>query len=102
MAVAMTAIYILTAYGYGCDCKHGNPTKSGIMPVAEFTVAADPSVLPIGTLVLIEGLGERMVHDIGGKVRGQHIDVFMTSCKDAREFGRQQRMVTILHIPVED
>lgn len=94
--------FVLTAYGYGCDCKHGNPTKSGVMPMAEFTVAADPKVLPIGSRIHIEGLGERMVQDIGGKVRGRHVDVFMTSCKEARIFGRQRRLVTILHIPVED
>lgn len=99
MAVTLTAVFVLTAYGYGCDCKHGNPTKSGVMPVANFTVAADPKVLPIGTRIHIEGLGEHMVQDIGGKVRGRHVDVFMTSCKAARTFGRQKRLVTILSIP---
>jgi 3D (Asp-Asp-Asp) domain-containing protein len=95
----LTALFVLTAYGYGCDCKHGNPTKSGIMPVAELTVSADLSVLPIGSIVEIEGLGSRMVHDTGGGVKGKHVDIFMTSCEEARKFGRQKRLVTILHIP---
>lgn len=94
----LTAAFVVTAYGLGCDAP-GPHTKAGTHPVAGFTVAADPAVLPIGTIVYVEGIGERMVHDVGGKVRGRHIDVFVSSCRDAEEFGVQALMVTVLHVP---
>lgn len=92
------AVFVLTAYGIGCDAP-GPLTKAGTIPVAEFTAAADPTELPIGSIVEIEGLGLRMIHDVGGKVRGRHIDVFMDKCQEARAFGRQTRRVRILHLP---
>ena len=38
------------------------------------------------------------MHDIGGAVRGQRLDVFMASCGEAVESGRQQRIVRVLRI----
>jgi 3D (Asp-Asp-Asp) domain-containing protein len=92
-------MFIVTAYAVGCDVVHGNPTRSGTQPVVEFTVAADPTVLPIGSIIEIEGLGERMVHDVGGKVKGRHVDVFVGGCREARRWGRRDRTVRVLHIP---
>jgi len=63
-------------------------------------VAADPSVLPIGSIVMIESLGERMVHDVGGKIKGHRLDVFMTRCVDAVRFGVRRLGVAVLHTPV--
>ena len=52
---------------------------------------ADPRVLPLGSIVRIEGLdGQRQVHDVGGAVRGRHVDVFTSSCSEARAWGRQR------------
>jgi len=92
-----TAVFLITAYGLGCDAP-GPHTKAGTTPVASFTASADPRVLPLGSIVWIEGLGERMIHDIGGGVRGRHIDVFMDSCKEAGRV-RVLRRVRILHTP---
>lgn len=91
--------FLITMYGVGCDVKPNNPTKSGVQPTLEFTVAADPDILPIGTIVDIEGFGERMVQDIGPKVKGNHIDIFIHSCKVGRDWGRQYRKVKITHVP---
>lgn len=99
MAVTLAMAMTITMYGYGCDCKPGNPTKSGIMPVAGHTVAADPDVLPIGSIIYIEGLGQYQVHDIGSKVRGRHVDVFSDSCHAARQWGKRTRRVTVIHKP---
>ncbi|MGE5124830.1 MAG: 3D domain-containing protein [Betaproteobacteria bacterium] len=91
-----SAVFVVTGYATGCDSPPGALTKSGKPPVVGLTVAADPSVVPLGSVVYIDGIGERLVHDIGGAVRGRHLDVFMGSCVEARRFGRQQRQVRVL------
>jgi 3D (Asp-Asp-Asp) domain-containing protein len=95
------ALFVVTAYAVGCDVRPAHPTRAGTQPVAGFTIAADPAVLPIGSIIYIEGLGERMVHDVGGKVRGNHVDVFMNSCHEARTFGRQKRRAHVVHRPAQ-
>jgi 3D (Asp-Asp-Asp) domain-containing protein len=67
------------------------------VPVPGFTIAADVAVLPLGSIVEIEGVGERQVHDIGSGVRGRTLDVFFASCGEARAWGRRQRRVRVLH-----
>lgn len=96
----MTAalFWTITAWATGCDTKPGALTKAGTKPVPGFTAAADPRVLPLGSIVWIEGLGQRVVHDVGGKVRGRHLDLFVESCGEARRWGKQTRLVRVLHV----
>lgn len=90
-------LFTITAWSTGCDTRPGALTKAGTHPVVGFTAAADPRVLPIGSIVEIEGLGERQVHDVGGKVRGLQLDVFVSSCAEARRWGRRPRRVRVVH-----
>lgn len=53
-------------------------------------MAADPRVWAMGTCVLIEGLGRRVVQDVGSAIRGRRLDVFFGSHEDARAFGRRR------------
>jgi 3D (Asp-Asp-Asp) domain-containing protein len=100
--VTVTA-FVITMYAVGCDVKPNSPTRSGVMPAIEFTVAADPSVLPIGSIIEIEGFsGPRMVQDIGGLVKGNHVDVFVHSCKVARDWGKRKRAVRVIHVPKKE
>lgn len=94
----LAAMFTVTAFSVGCDVRPGALTKAGTRPVAGFTLASDPRILPLGSIVTIEGLpGERMVHDVGGAVRGRTLDVYVSSCAEARAWGRQQRRVTVVH-----
>ncbi len=67
---------------YYCACEHccggwsGGPTASGAYPVADWTVAADPEVLPLGTHIYING-HEYCVEDTGSGVSGNHIDIYV-------------------------
>lgn len=78
--------YKLTFY---CNCRKccgkwsGGPTASGTMPVQGRTVACGS--LPLGTHIIIEGMGEFVVEDRG--VRGRHIDVFMNSHSECLRNG---------------
>ena len=93
------AVFLISAFSVGCDVKPNHPTKAGTLPVVGFTIASDPMVLPIGSIVEIEGLrGERMSHDVGSGVKGRHLDVFMASCREARAWGKQKRRVRVTHI----
>lgn len=86
-----------TAY-CGCDrCTHGlGVTKAGTTPVEGFTIAADPSVFPIGTILMVDGR-EMMVHDIGSAVRGLHIDVYHEGHRDAVRWGVRHITVEVIH-----
>lgn len=71
----------LTGY---CPCRScsgpwGYSTSSGARATEGITVAADPNVLPEGTKLYIEGVGTRVVQDVGGAVRGNKIDIFVSS-----------------------
>lgn len=56
-------------------------TASGAYAVAWQTIAVDPSVIPYGTKVTIEGFEDIVfiAQDTGGAVRGNHIDIFVNS-----------------------
>lgn len=53
--------------------------------------------MPFGTKIYIDGVGERIVQDRGGAIKGNKIDLYFDSHEKALEFGRQTRKVTILN-----
>jgi 3D (Asp-Asp-Asp) domain-containing protein len=65
----------------------------------EGIVAADPAVLPLGTRIQISGStvydGEYLVADTGAAVKGLHIDLYLSSRAEARQFGVQTVRVQI-------
>ncbi len=73
----------------------GNPTATGIYPF-EGIVAVDPRVIPLGTLLYVEGYGYAEAQDTGGLIKGNIIDVFMDTEEKARQWGRRQVQVYIL------
>ena len=73
-------------------------TKSGI-PVAPGIVAADPQVLPLGSLIKLETTqykGIYRVLDTGGLVKGRIIDIYMPGLEEALNFGRRRVQVVVL------
>lgn len=59
-------------------------------------VAADPRVLPLGTRIEIIGMGQYVVSDTGGKIKGNIIDVWFKSCTEAKRFGRKVVQIILL------
>ncbi len=92
-----------TAYAPLCDtaiegwCYSGDPTvtASGNPSIPNHVVAMDPKI-PFGTEVLVEGFGKRVVHDRGGAIKGNAIDIMMDNRTQARRFGVQHLNVLIL------
>lgn len=59
---------------------------SGERLVQGVSVAADTSILPFGTEILIDG-HTYVVQDIGGAIQGNRIDVYFEKHSDALAFG---------------
>lgn len=87
-----------TAYTANCAGCSG-VTATGIDLNAnpnQKVIAVDPSVIPLGSRVHVEGYGEAIAGDTGGAINGNKVDLYMQSHDDAIAFGRKTISVTIL------
>lgn len=88
--------FTATAY-----CK-GETTSSGVV-VRTGVAAADPALLPVGTVVRIDTASSRYsgiwtVMDTGPAVQGRIVDLYLWSCTEALAFGRRPVRVTVLRL----
>jgi 3D (Asp-Asp-Asp) domain-containing protein len=88
--------FSVTAY-----CK-GEYTASGVK-VRAGMAASDPHLLPVGSVIRIEGVPERYegiytVLDTGPAVQGREIDIYIWSCFEALDFGRRKAVITVLRL----
>ena len=85
--------FVATAESVSGVTAKGTVTHEGI-------VAADPDVLPLGSLIRVTGAGTYSgiytVTDTGPKVQGRHIDIYMDDVHEAKQFGRQTVYVRII------
>ncbi|HEY8185995.1 MAG TPA: 3D domain-containing protein [Pyrinomonadaceae bacterium] len=84
--------YLATAYSLRGRTASGRMVSRGL-------IAADPSVLPLGSRVRLEHpgySGEYLVADTGGAIRGRHIDIWTPSTSEAMHFGRRTVKLTVL------
>ena len=74
----------------------GTVTRTGVT-VRHGAVAVDPEVIPLGTLLYVEGYGYAVAVDTGGAVKGNMIDLFdWIPTREAWTFGIQTREVWVL------
>jgi 3D (Asp-Asp-Asp) domain-containing protein len=59
-------------------------------------VAVDPRVIPLGSLVFVEGYGFAIASDTGGAIKGNRIDLCYDSRSTALAFGRKKVKVHVL------
>lgn len=84
-----------TAYSPG-EPGVGTVTASG-MSVRTGVVAVDPTRIPLGSWVFVEGWGYGIAADTGGAIKGARIDLFTWNYEEAAvHFGVQNRMVWYL------
>lgn len=67
-------------------------TASGDLAIEGVTIAADTSILPFGTEVIIDDV-RYIVQDRGRVIKDSRIDVYFESHQDALEFGVQYKEV---------
>lgn len=87
-----------TAYTASCKGCSG-VTSTGVdlksNPGAKI-IAVDPSVIPLGSKVYVEGYGYAVAADKGGAIKGNRIDVFFSSKNDAYRWGVKRVKVRVL------
>ncbi len=84
--------YVATAYSLRGRTASGRMVSRGL-------IAADPSVLPLGSRVRLDHpgySGEYLVADTGGAIRGRRIDIWTPSTREAMRFGRRTVKLTVL------
>ena len=85
-----------TAYCKGTTTASGTAVRTGI-------AAADPDLLPVGSVIQIESLSPRYngiytIMDTGPEVQGREIDIYMWSCHEALAFGRRGLTLNVLRL----
>lgn len=87
-----------TAYSYEETNDNGYISKLGynITNPNLKLIAVDPSVIPLGSKVWVEGYGTAIAGDTGGAIHGYRIDVLMHSKSAALNWGRRTVKVIIL------
>ena len=89
------------AFSASAYCK-GIVTASGV-PAQTGIAAADPELLPVGSVIEIDSLPQKYngiytVMDTGPLVQGRLVDVYMWSCNEALAFGRKPIRLTVLRL----
>ena len=74
---------------YDHICGGNGVTASGTTIEVGRTVAVDPSIIPYGTVLYIEGYGIRIAEDCGGSVKGHHIDIAVHTHAEADDMGEK-------------
>ncbi len=59
-------------------------------------IAVDPSVIPLGSKVWVEGYGYAIAGDTGGAIKGKKIDLHFPTKESAYKFGRKQVKIKII------
>lgn len=86
-----------SAYTAAADeCGKSDGITASGLKVAEKRTLACPRELPFGTKLRIEGLGEYRCEDRGGAIKGNKIDIYMETKKEAFAFGRQNLTAEIV------
>jgi 3D (Asp-Asp-Asp) domain-containing protein len=88
--------FTATAY-----CK-GETTASGVS-VRTGIAAADPAILPVGTVVRLATPDPKFdgiwtIMDTGPAVQGRTVDLYMWSCHEALRFGRRPIRLEVLRL----
>ncbi len=87
----------MVATAYSPYCCEGVYARTAIGLTAGYgVVAVDPSVIPLGSLLYIEGYGHAIAGDTGGAIKGLRIDLGFATKHEAIHYGRRPVRVYIL------
>ncbi|WP_413364237.1 ubiquitin-like domain-containing protein [Lysinibacillus sp. 3P01SB] len=93
--------FYVTATAYTANCSGcSGVTATGLNLKANPSskvIAVDPSVIPLGSKVWVEGYGYAIAADTGGAIKGNKIDVFISSKSQAASWGRKKVRIKVLN-----
>lgn len=83
--------FTATAYdpSVGDTTRMGTPARLGV-------IAVDPDVIPLGSIVEVEGYGTFSAEDTGGAINGRKIDIFVSTYDEAMNFGVRSVRVRVI------
>lgn len=76
-----------------CSCPictnspKGSRTATGHIPREGRTVAVDPKLIPLHSVIYVDGLGTFVAEDVGGAVKGKHLDIYISDHQRALSLG---------------
>ncbi|MEO8256837.1 MAG: 3D domain-containing protein [Acidobacteriota bacterium] len=85
-----------TAYCKGVTTTSGVAAQTGM-------AAADPQLLPVGSVIEIDSIEPRYngvytIMDTGPKIQGRQVDIYMWSCIEALQFGRRPVRLVVIRL----
>ena len=94
-------VYTMMSTAYAGDTI----TYMGTTPVRDpdgiSTIAVDPSIIPLGSIVYIPGYGLAIASDTGGLIKGNRIDLFLNSEDECINWGVQTVSLYLIAYPGE-
>ncbi|WP_242213527.1 cell wall-binding protein EntC [Bacillus cereus group sp. BfR-BA-01383] len=96
VATAYTADPLENGYKAGDQVKSAMGHNLTANPNMKL-IAVDPSVIPLGSKVWVEGYGVAIAGDTGGAIKGNKIDVLMPDKSTSSNWGRKTVTVKILN-----
>jgi 3D (Asp-Asp-Asp) domain-containing protein len=91
--------FIVNASAYTAaadECgKSDGITASGVKVKVNRTLACPPQ-FPFGVKIKIEGMGTYVCEDRGGAIKGNHVDIYMQTKKEAFAFGRKNLLAEVV------
>ncbi|CAG9620507.1 LysM peptidoglycan-binding and 3D domain-containing protein [Sutcliffiella rhizosphaerae] len=95
--VAQELTMTATAYTATCEgCSGITATGINLLENPDMKViSVDPNVIPLGSIVWVEGYGEAIAGDTGGAIVGNKIDIFIPNHQDAVNYGVQEVLVKV-------
>lgn len=96
----------MVATGYAIGAPYNNISKAGkavvdlsaikILDTNIFTIAVDPNVIPLNSVVYMDSLGIGIATDTGPAITGNRIDICFSNMNQAMAWGKRNIKVLLL------
>lgn len=99
LGVCEITAYCCENYPHICNNGSSLSTATGSVPTVGRTVAVDPTVIPYGSEVIING-HSYVAEDTGGAIKGNRVDILLATHQEAINYGVQY--VEVSYVPKGD
>ncbi|RHB51222.1 murein transglycosylase [Exiguobacterium sp. AM39-5BH] len=83
------------SYGGRVLTATGHDVTDSIFYKGMRIIAVDPSIIPLGTVVHIDGIGQAIALDTGGRIQGNIVDLLVDTNNEAMNWGRRHITITL-------